>query len=181
MTIRLPRILVVFSILFSTVACDQSTKAVMRDSLSVTGPLHYLWNHIHLLSAENPGAFLNLGADLPESWRFWIFTISCTVFLAGLTAYILNSEPNPSALIGLTLILAGGFGNLIDRYTQGHVTDFILLTTGNLHTGIFNLADVAITGGAAILAFAQWPRPGPKNLITLCSTHHRLWHKGQKG
>lgn len=128
----------------------------MRDSLPITGPLDYLWDHIHLLAAKNPGAFLNLGADLPPAWRFWIFTMACTVFLAGLVAYILNSKPHPSALIGLTLILAGGFGNLIDRYAQGHVTDFILLTAGHLHTGIFNLADVAITMGAAILTFSHW-------------------------
>jgi signal peptidase II len=54
-------------------------------------------------------------------------------------------------------ILAGGLGNLIDRVTNhGQVTDFLNLGIGSLRTGIFNVADVAITGGALLLAWLWW-------------------------
>ena len=57
-----------------------------------------------------------------------------------------------SPLRSLALILAGGLGNQIDRLLfQGGVTDFLFLTLGPLHTGIFNVADMAIMAGALLL------------------------------
>jgi signal peptidase II len=55
-------------------------------------------------------------------------------------------------------ILAGGIGNMIDRVTNaGKVTDFMNLGLGPVRTGIFNVADMAITGGAMLLAW-YWMR-----------------------
>jgi signal peptidase II len=46
------------------------------------------------------------------------------------------------------MIGGGGIGNLIDRLTRGgRVTDFLFMELGPLHTGVFNVADMAITGG----------------------------------
>jgi signal peptidase II len=48
----------------------------------------------------------------------------------------------------IAFIIGGGIGNLIDRLRYGgFVTDFIYLAAGPLHTGVFNIADMAITGG----------------------------------
>ena len=55
--------------------------------------------------------------------------------------------------VALALILAGGVGNLIDRLRfVGRVTDFLYLSAGPLHTGVFNVADMAITLGILWLA-----------------------------
>ncbi|MGZ3723594.1 MAG: signal peptidase II, partial [Bdellovibrionales bacterium] len=59
-------------------------------------------------------------------------------------------------LMGLTLVLGGGTGNLIDRMTYGHVTDFLILGYGPLHTGIFNLADVTICLGTILILWANY-------------------------
>ncbi len=53
--------------------------------------------------------------------------------------------------IGFTFIISGALGNLIDRFTQGHVIDFIQFHTQNWSFAIFNLADAMITIGAALI------------------------------
>lgn len=58
--------------------------------------------------------------------------------------------------VALAMILAGGTGNLIDRMRfDGRVTDFLYLTAGPLHTGVFNVADMAVTFGV-IWLLASW-------------------------
>jgi len=57
--------------------------------------------------------------------------------------------------IGFSLFLAGGLGNWIDRLlNEGRVIDFVSLGVGALHTGIFNVADVAITAGILMVLVA---------------------------
>jgi signal peptidase II len=56
------------------------------------------------------------------------------------------------SILGVSLIIGGGFGNLLDRMLhRGAVVDFMNMGVGNLRTGIFNLADVAIVIGAGTL------------------------------
>ena len=60
------------------------------------------------------------------------------------------------ALLGLAFFVAGGASNLADRLARGTVTDFINVGVGSLRTGIFNVADVAIMLGAALVAFGSF-------------------------
>ena len=55
------------------------------------------------------------------------------------------------ARFGLSLILGGAFGNLIDRAFVGHVVDFVDVYWGNSHFWAFNVADAAITVGAILV------------------------------
>ena len=57
--------------------------------------------------------------------------------------------------IGFALIIGGGIGNLIDRIVHGSVTDFFQIRLGFFRTGIFNIADIAVTNGVFILQFIQ--------------------------
>ena len=57
-------------------------------------------------------------------------------------------------VMGLILAVGGGMGNLIDRIAHGAVVDFVSLGIGPLRTGIFNLADVAITIGLLLFLAA---------------------------
>ena len=54
----------------------------------------------------------------------------------------------------LSLMAAGGVGNLIDRWTAGHSTDFLNLGIGPIRTGIFNVADATLMAGCFLLLWA---------------------------
>lgn len=78
----------------------------------------------------------------------------------GVLTYAVRPRPGyHSSVAAVALLFAGGVGNLIDRVTSGgSVVDFINLGIGPVHTGIFNVADVAITVGALILLSAALRR-----------------------
>jgi signal peptidase II len=145
------RLALVFALLVSTVGCDQATKALARESLSVRR-LSYLGDILRLQHSENPGAFLSLGADLQGPLRFWIFTVGVSAFvLAAFWIVVRKRNLDRWTTVALTLVIAGGVGNLIDRAVKGTVTDFMNVGIGALRTGIFNVADMAIVAGVGIL------------------------------
>jgi signal peptidase II len=79
--------------------------------------------------------------------------------LSALVIYSLRSRLSPFQTLGLTLFVAGGAANLLDRIQYGRVVDFMNLGIGPVRTGIFNVADVALMIGAALFAwseFKQW-------------------------
>src|ERR1039457_7046795 len=145
----LKRILIIAPVLLSCVGCDQVTKYIARQELSNSEPITYLNNIFRLQYAENPGAFLSLGAGSSENIRFWIFTLISGLFLAGMLVYLVASSKSTTAhIIALSLMVGGGAGNLIDRiFNHGRVIDFMILGIGPLRTGVFNVADSAISRG----------------------------------
>ena len=89
--------------------------------------------------------------------RFGVFVILVGVGLVAAIVWLLRgaaSRPFRESA-GLALVLGGGFGNLIDRLAHGRVVDFLQLRAGSLHTGVFNLGDLAIVAGALIWATAR--------------------------
>jgi signal peptidase II len=72
--------------------------------------------------------------------------------LALLVYLLRSSELTAFATICLSLVCAGGLSNLIDRVAyDGRVIDFLNVGIGSLRTGIFNVADMAITFGAILM------------------------------
>ncbi|MGB3144040.1 MAG: signal peptidase II, partial [Maribacter sp.] len=65
------------------------------------------------------------------------------------------TKPNINSLLLLAfaLVIGGGIGNLIDRIAHGSVTDFFQIRLGIFRTGIFNMADVAVTTGVLLLLY----------------------------
>ncbi len=148
------RTTIIFFILFSCIGCDQATKNIARQSLAGLEPIRILNDTLRLQYAENPGAFLGFGANIPANYRYLIFTIIIGSFLFGILVYLIKSKKiNKPNTIALSLILGGGFGNLVDRiFNEGCVIDFLNLGIGSIRTGIFNVADIAITVGVIWLA-----------------------------
>ncbi len=142
-------------IALSLVAIDQATKHYAMASLKETAahPLTALGGSVRIQYAENPGAFLSFMADWGPNARFWVLTVTNAVVLSGLAWYLLSSPAEDRWMwLALSFILAGGIGNLIDRVRfDGHVIDFLNMGIGNLRTGIFNVADIAITAGFLML------------------------------
>ncbi|HEY2325654.1 MAG TPA: signal peptidase II [Thermoanaerobaculia bacterium] len=149
-------------IILVVVGVDQWTKALARTHLSPF-PRTYAGGVVSLLHTENEGAFLSLGSTLPPTTRTLIFTgaVAIAVLLA-LGMLVFNRVHGYDA-VAVALIAAGGIGNLIDRlFRDGRVTDFLYLAAGPLHTGVFNVADMAITLAVVWLllsSFAPAPKP----------------------
>ena len=150
---RTLRFLAALLVLLSTAGCDQATKHLARTGLSQWRSSPLAGGFIELTLAENPGTFLSLGASLPEPIRHGLLTIGIGIGLTCLLAYLVRASTlRWPSFIALTLVWAGGMSNLVDRFARkGLVTDFILVRLGPIHTGIFNLADLAIVAGLIIL------------------------------
>ncbi len=141
-------------VMISCVGCDQVTKGIASHNLRGRPPVRLLGNTIQLVYAENSGGFLSLGADLPRPVRSTVFVTFTTLVIVGvLSLVIVGRSLTVLRLLGIGLVAAGGLGNLLDRIARGSARDFILVQAGPLHTGIFNVADMAImTGLVAMVA-----------------------------
>ena len=137
---------------------DQTTKIAARARLRDGMPREY--GVLTLVYAENAGAFLSLGARLPRLVRRVVFDGLVTIGIALAAWFLFTGRVHGRGDdVALALIVGGGIGNLIDRVRfAGYVTDFLFLSAGPLHTGVFNVADMAITGGVLWLA-AAWLIP----------------------
>lgn len=109
----------------------------------------------------NPGAFLSLGAALPLQVKQLIFIIGVAVVVAWAMGWSLSNWNQPlRKVLPLYAIALGGIANLIDRvFRDGHVVDYMLLNVGPAHTGVFNIADIAITVGALYLLIDLFVKP----------------------
>ena len=161
------RLVLALLIVITGVGCDQATKQIAAQQLRGTPPISFMHDLVRLHYAENRGAFLGLGNTLSPELRFWLLTVATAVLLMGLTIFlVVQWNTARLSFIALSCVLAGGLGNMIDRLLHdGRVIDFLNLGLGSLRTGIFNIADVAITGGVVLLWVAgRMSRPSHKKL-----------------
>jgi signal peptidase II len=110
-----------------------------------------LWLDVTL--SLNPGAFLSLGASLSPGLKQLIFVVAVGVVCVWAIVWALRHwQATPLKAGAAYFIAMGGLSNLIDRVSRdGHVVDYLVLNVGPLHTGVFNLADIAIMAGAGVL------------------------------
>jgi len=133
------------------VGIDQLSKQIAVSQLMHSPPIEFFGGIFVLQYAENPGAFLSLGSSFSDPVRFWIFTLGASALLLFATVHLLRGPLNRWNCLALITLVGGGVGNLIDRANLGYVIDFLNLGIGSIRTGIFNIADMAIFLGAAIL------------------------------
>jgi len=146
-----------------TIGADRLTKHLAAGHLAGTMGRAFLGGAIQLEYAENPGAFLGLGSDWPPTTRLIVFATATALGLWLIVVLARRLHQWPSR-VGLGLIAGGSLSNLADRLVGGSVVDFLYVGVGPVHTGVFNLADVAIVAGAVLLvAFGRdaGPRPSP--------------------
>lgn len=146
-----------FLFILLLIAADQASKSLVRATLA--GHMPHPYGFITLIYTTNPGAFLSIGSSLPPNVRAALFSGVVTLALGiAAIALVRGSVQSRGDEIALAAIIGGGAGNLIDRIRfGGRVTDFIYMSAGPLHTGIFNIADVAITCGILWLALSWAP------------------------
>ncbi len=139
--------------IFAGVGVDQATKLLAR-SVLVGGELHsYLGGSLWIELVRNRGAFLSIGSTLSEPMRQTLLVGAVAIFIAVALGWLLFSKDStPSGRWTMAAVVAGGLGNLVDRiWFEGGVVDFLNVGIGNLRTGIFNVADMYITGAVVFV------------------------------
>jgi signal peptidase II len=138
-----------------TVGCDRVTKHIAVLKLAGRPTQSFFADTLRLGYAENTGGFLSLGADLPAPVRTIIFTSATGVLLVLLIAAAWRNGWDRWRTLALSLFIAGGASNWVDRIASGRVVDFLNVGIGSVRTGIFNVADMAIMAGVALILVAE--------------------------
>lgn len=134
---------------FIILLVDQFTKVLilgyyhLGDSTSVTG-------FFNVVRVHNTGAAFSFLAGA-SGWQRWFFTVLGLV-AAAVIVWMLRSHPGQKLFsFALACILGGAIGNVIDRLAHGYVIDFLDFHWSGMHFPAFNVADSAISIGAACL------------------------------
>lgn len=146
------------------IVADQISKAVMLASF-LPGEQKQVTSFFSLVLTFNSGAaFSFLAAE--DGWQRWLFALIAAV-AAAVIVWLLQRGGSAMYCAGLALILGGALGNLWDRLAIGKVVDFLLFHYAGWAYPAFNVADSAITVGAALLIFDSFRQrradPGPNN------------------
>ena len=137
-----------YSVAFIVLAIDQATKSL----IDLTTPLGWslevtpFFNLVHVL---NPGAAFSFlaGAGGWQRWFFLAIALGASIWLA----WMLTKPVRRLEALAYSLILGGAVGNGFDRVARGQVVDYLDFHLRGMHWPAFNIADVAITGGAVAL------------------------------
>src|SRR5215470_8420096 len=140
-----------FVLLLSTIGCDRVTKHIVATTLAGSPAQSYLGGIFRLEYAENSGAFLSLGSTLPDWARTGLLIFGAAAGLVVVAVASVRFRCVGLQLFGAMLFIAGGASNLIDRIARGSVVDFMNVGVGSLRTGIFNVADIALMLGVALM------------------------------
>jgi signal peptidase II len=138
-------------LLLMTVGCDRVTMHVASTMLAGKPGVSYFADTFRLEYAENPGAFMSLGSELPDWARTGLLTIASGLALVTVVVAAFKLRWVGLSRIGGILFIAGGASNLMDRIAHGTVIDFMNVGIGSLRTGIFNVADVALMVGVVLI------------------------------
>ena len=133
------------------IALDQLSKAYIAS--------HYLeFEFTRILAVLDITCMHNVGAAFSflasaSGWQRWVFIGLAVVVSIGITIWLLKLPRGTHSLLaaGLALVLGGAIGNVIDRIRLGYVIDFIHFHWERAYFPAFNVADSAITVGAACL------------------------------
>jgi len=143
-------------IAFAVIVLDQITKTWIASTFQL-GDARRMTSFFDIVRAHNRGAAFSFLNDA-SGWQRWFF-IGLGIVAAAFIVWMLKRHGG-QRIFGwaLALILGGALGNVIDRVLHGHVIDFIQVHWKSHYFPSFNVADSAITIGAALLILDELRR-----------------------
>jgi signal peptidase II len=140
----------------AVIVADQAVKAWIMHHFSLFERVHAL-PVLDIILTYNTGAAFSFLSQA-SGWQRWVFVLLALGVSAALIVWMrrLNAGVHGLLACGLSLIVGGALGNMIDRVAIGRVVDFIHLHWGHAYFPAFNIADSAITVGAALLLIDAW-------------------------
>ena len=136
---------------------DQITKYWVAVKLSDGDEIDIIQGFFKFSYTENPGIAFGMLNNGNVKWLLVAISIAAIMVVI----YYMRRTPASNTLLlwSLSLLAAGISGNLIDRVRLGRVIDFILLYYKDYQWPVFNIADTAITIGAALMAIELFLAP----------------------
>ena len=136
---------------------DQLSKHLIRERLAIAQDWP-VFPGLTITHVTNQGGAFSL-----LHGRVGLLAVVSVAVAVGLVIYAQRRRALPRwQAAALGILLGGTVGNLVDRVMFGRVTDFLDVYVGEWHFPTFNVADVAINAGVAILALQLWSAPPPR-------------------
>jgi signal peptidase II len=142
------------------IAADQLVKAWIVHHFALFERVHVL-RVLDIILTYNTGAAFSFLAEA-SGWQRWVFVLLALAVSAALIAWLRRLRARTQGLLacGLALIIGGALGNMLDRLLHGRVVDFVHVHWQQHYFPAFNVADSAITIGAALLLLDAWRESG---------------------
>jgi signal peptidase II len=140
------------SVVGLVVILDQVVKALVRPRLELHESITVISGFFSLTRVHNTGAAFGLMNNIDFPLKAAVLALLQTAALIGLTVYVAMLAPHQRLTrLGLSFVIGGAIGNLIDRVIYGYVLDFFDFYSGGWHFWAFNVADAAINIGVALM------------------------------
>jgi len=137
------------------VALDVLTKYIVQRTLVLYSPVPVIGDYVRLTYIFNRGAAFGLHLGEYSRYIFLVLTVAAVLLL--FFWYRSTPAADRPRLFAIASVTGGAIGNLIDRVRSARgVVDFLDIGVGNVRWPVFNVADIAVTVGACLLAVSLW-------------------------
>ena len=144
-----------FAIVAGVLSLDLVTKLWIQNSLRLYEQIEVVGDYLRLTYIYNPGAAFGIHVGQYSRVVFLVLTLVALVALIAM--YWTTPASDRLRLYSIALICGGALGNLIDRIRSPRgVVDFLDVGIGSMRWPVFNVADMAVTAGAVLLAISLW-------------------------
>lgn len=132
------------------IALDLWSKFYVMNHFALYQPVSIM-QFFNLMYAQNPGAAFGFLGD-HDGWQRWFFT-AIAFSISAVLLFFMRKTPKTHRVVNIAyaLVIGGALGNLFDRLVHGFVVDFIDFYVGDWHFATFNIADIGICVGAALI------------------------------
>ncbi|HJZ12213.1 MAG TPA: signal peptidase II [Acidobacteriota bacterium] len=135
---------------------DQLTKRIVSNAMVPYQSIEIVPDLLNLTYIHNRGAVFGLGSNFSSPYLSWFLSLLSLISLGVILVYFLRvGSSNPRLYVGLSLVLGGAMGNLLDRISSGFVVDFIDVHWFHHHWPYFNVADLSICVGVGLLLISM--------------------------
>lgn len=143
------------ALVVGVVSLDFATKWLVQRMMREFDQVDIIGEYVRLTYIFNPGAAFGIDLGPYSRLIFLVLSVVALVALAGM--YWATPAADRMRLVAIALICGGAIGNLVDRVRSARgVVDFLDVGIGTIRWPVFNVADIAVTSGAILLALSLW-------------------------